>query len=101
MEQLAARARDESTNFARTFLADVGVTPARFVDSARVEAARRLLEDSTVGVDEIARRCGFGTAETLRRSFLRALQVSPSDYRRRFRAVPHPPPTPVATRRPA
>ncbi len=101
VEQLAERAAMSPRHFARTFSSEVGVTPARFVERARVEAARRLLEESAAGVDEIARRCGFGTAETLRRSFLRALHVSPSDYRRRFRTVPVPPFTSVATRRPA
>ncbi len=88
-------------HFARTFLAEVGVTPARFVEQARVEAARRLLESSAAGVDEIARRCGLGSAETLRRSFLRVLRVSPSDYRRRFRSVLTPQLASISTRRPA
>ena len=105
VEELAGRAAMSPRHFARTFLADVGMTPARFVEQARVEAARRLLEDSSAGVDEIAARCGLGTAETLRRSFLRALHVSPADYRRRFRATPtataDPPRTPITTRRPA
>jgi transcriptional regulator GlxA family with amidase domain len=101
VEQLAQRAAMSPRHFARTFRAEVGVTPARFVEQARVEAARRLLEDSTDGVDEIARRCGLGTAETLRRSFLRALHVAPSDYRRRFRAGPPSHLQPIASRRPA
>lgn len=72
-------------NFARVFRAEVGVTPARFVEQARVEAARRMPEDGTRSITDIARTCGFGTAETFRRSFLRALHVAPSDYRHRFR----------------
>jgi AraC family transcriptional regulator, transcriptional activator FtrA len=47
-----------------------------------------LLEDSTASVEEIAGRCGFGTAETMRRSFVRAVHVSPSEYRLRFRFQP-------------
>jgi len=101
VEQLAELAAMSPRHFARTFLSEVGVTPARFVERARVEAARRLLEESSAGVDEVARRCGFGTGETLRRSFLRTVHVSPSDYRRRFRITPTPPFTAVATRRPA
>lgn len=101
VEQLAELAAMSLRHFARTFLSEVGVTPARFVERARVEAARRLLEDSSAGVDEVARRCGFGTGETLRRSFLRAVHVSPSDYRRRFRITPTSPFTTIATRRPA
>ncbi|MDQ6695976.1 MAG: GlxA family transcriptional regulator [Actinomycetota bacterium] len=101
VERLAERATMSPRHFARTFLAEVGVTPARFVERGRVEAARRLLEESSASVDDIARRCGFGTAETLRRSFLRLLDVSPSDYRRRFRNVSISPFTPIGTRRPA
>ena len=49
------------------------MTPARFVEQARVEQARRRLEESSAGIEEIARGCGFGTPETMRRAFLRAL----------------------------
>ena len=60
--------------------------PPGYVEEARVEAARRRLEESDDGVDAIADACGFGTAETMRRAFLRALHVAPTDYRRRFRS---------------
>jgi transcriptional regulator GlxA family with amidase domain len=73
-------------NFARCFRDEVGMTPARFVEQARVETARRLLEETDDGVDAIARRAGFGTAETMRRTFLRIVRISPNDYRRRFAA---------------
>ena len=66
------------------FRDETGITPARFVESARVEAARRRLEESDDTIDVIARTCGFGTAETMRRTFLRTLHVAPSEYRRRF-----------------
>ena len=85
VERLADRAAMSVRNFSRTFAREVGVTPARFVERVRVEGARRLLEESTLSVDEIARRCGFGTAETMRRTFLRGLHVTPTEYRRRFR----------------
>jgi transcriptional regulator GlxA family with amidase domain len=85
VERLAERAAMSTRNFSRTFRREVGVTPARFVERARVEGARRLLEESSASVDEIAARCGFGTAETMRRTFLRSLHVTPTDYRRRFR----------------
>ena len=58
-------------HFARVFRAATGATPARYVEQARVEAARRRLEESDDGVDAIAAGCGFGTAETMRRAFLR------------------------------
>jgi transcriptional regulator GlxA family with amidase domain len=71
-------------NFARCFRDEVGMTPARYVEHARLETARRLLEESDDGVEAVARAAGFGTAETMRRTFLRALHVAPTEYRRRF-----------------
>ena len=82
---LAGRAVMSPRHFARVFRAATGATPARYVEQARVEAARRRLEESDDGVDAIAAVCGFGTAETMRRAFLRAVHVAPTDYRRRFR----------------
>lgn len=81
---LARRASMSPRNFARVFAQSVGLTPARYVDTLRVEAARRRLEESGVGVDEIAQRCGFGTRESMRRAFQRTMRISPSDYRSRF-----------------
>jgi transcriptional regulator GlxA family with amidase domain len=74
-------------NFTRCFTAEVGVTPGRYVEQIRVETARRLLEDTDDGVEAVARAAGFGTAETMRRAFLRLLRTSPTEYRRRFRAA--------------
>jgi transcriptional regulator GlxA family with amidase domain len=85
--KLAGRAAMSPRHFARVFRAETGVTPARFVERARVEHARTRLEESSSGVEEIAHACGFGTAETMRRAFLRALWVGPSEYRQRFRAA--------------
>lgn len=84
VEEMAARAGMSPRNFARAFRREVGVTPARFVERARVEAARRRLEESRAGVEEIADACGFGSAETMRRAFLRNVCVAPADYRSRF-----------------
>jgi len=86
VEHLAEQVAMSPRNFSRAFRRDVGVTPARFVERVRVEAARRRLEDSTAAVEEIATGCGFGTAETMRRTFLRVLRVTPTDYRNRFRS---------------
>lgn len=85
VEQLARRAAMSPRHFARVFREQTGATPARWVERVRLEAARRRLEESGAGVEAIARDCGFGTAETMRRTFLRHLRVSPTDYRRRFR----------------
>ncbi len=74
-------------NFARCFRDEVGMTPARYVEQARVETARRLLEETDDGVESVATRAGFGTAETMRRAFLRVVRTNPNDYRRRFTSV--------------
>jgi transcriptional regulator GlxA family with amidase domain len=84
VEAMAARANMSPRHFARAFAAETGVTPARYVERVRVEAARRRLEDGVEPVAAIAAACGFGTAETMRRVFLRALGVGPAEYRRRF-----------------
>ncbi|HUA74343.1 MAG TPA: GlxA family transcriptional regulator [Solirubrobacteraceae bacterium] len=86
VEAMAARAHMSPRHFARAFRAETGITPARYVERVRLEAARRLLEDGSEPIATIAAGCGFGTAETMRRVFLRALEVGPAEYRRRFQA---------------
>jgi transcriptional regulator GlxA family with amidase domain len=84
VEALAARAHMSPRHFARAFRAQTGVTPARYVERVRLEAARRHLEDSSQPIAHVAGACGFGTPETMRRAFLRSLHVGPAEYRRRF-----------------
>lgn len=84
VEALAQRIHMSPRHFARLFRAETGVTPARYVESIRLEAARRVLEDSDQPIADVALKCGFGTPETMRRCFLRALDVAPAEYRRRF-----------------
>jgi transcriptional regulator GlxA family with amidase domain len=84
VEALATRACMSPRHFARAFAAESGVTPARYVEQVRLEAARRRLEDSAEPIAAVAVSCGFGTAETMRRAFLRSLEVGPAEYRRRF-----------------
>jgi transcriptional regulator GlxA family with amidase domain len=84
VDKLAARAGMSPRNFARVFLRDTGTTPARFVERLRVEAARRRLEESQDKLEKVANDCGFGSSQSLRRSFLRILHVPPNDYRHRF-----------------
>jgi transcriptional regulator GlxA family with amidase domain len=81
---LAARAAMSERHFLRRFTDQVGLSPARYVAAARVESARRDLEQSGDTVAAIAVRAGFGTAESMRRTFVRHLGTSPDDYRRRF-----------------
>jgi transcriptional regulator GlxA family with amidase domain len=84
VENLAAKAGMSPRNFARMFLKDTGMTPARFVEKIRVEAARRRLQESEDALEKIASDCGFGSLQALRRSFKRVLRVAPSEYRKRF-----------------
>jgi transcriptional regulator GlxA family with amidase domain len=81
---LARRVAMSPRNFARVFTREIGTTPARFVTSARVETARRLLEETVDSLDEVCRASGLGTTESMRRAFLGAVGVSPSQYRERF-----------------
>jgi transcriptional regulator GlxA family with amidase domain len=82
--RLAERAAMSERHFLRVFSKQLGCTPSDYVERVRVDAGRRLLEESNDGVEVVARSAGFGTAETMRRVFVRRLGVSPSDYRRRF-----------------
>ena len=86
VDAMAARAHMSPRHFARAFRAETGLTPARYVERVRLEAARRCLEDSADPIEHVASACGFGTAETMRRAFLRTLEVAPAEYRRRFHA---------------
>lgn len=90
LDRLARAAGLSTRHFARCFHAETGVAPGAYVARVRIESARRELETSTATVDVIARTCGFGTAETMRRAFHRHLGVSPDDYRRRFRLTAQP-----------
>jgi transcriptional regulator GlxA family with amidase domain len=87
VEAMAARAHMSPRHFARAFRAETGLTPARYVERVRLEAARRSLEDTSEPITSVAAACGFGTAETMRRVFLRTLDVGPAEYRRRFQAL--------------
>ena len=82
--KLAKRAAMSARNFARVFVRETGITPADFVEQTRVEAARRRLEESKDGIEQIASDCGCGTRESMRRAFVRRLNVAPSEYRNRF-----------------
>jgi transcriptional regulator GlxA family with amidase domain len=86
LAMLARAAGMSERSFSRHYAAATGLTPGRAVERLRVEAARRLLAQSRQPVKRIAQRCGFGSEETMRRSFLRLLAVTPQDYRARFGA---------------
>ena len=78
---LAQRAGMSERSFSRHYAKATGITPARAVERLRVEAARRLLSDTRLPIKRITERCGFGSEETLRRSFIRLLAATPQDYR--------------------
>ena len=82
---LARRTGMSPRNFARAFRREAGVTPGEYVEGQRVGMARQWLEATDETIGEIARRCGYGTVETMYRAFQRRVHVSPGDYRLRFR----------------
>ena len=82
---LAEHATLSERTFARRFTDEVGMPPGKFIEQARLEAAREALERSKDPVDRVAMTCGFGSSERMRRVFHRHLAVSPHDYRERFR----------------
>lgn len=85
---LAARVGMAPRTFARVFASEVGMTPAAYVEAVRIEAAKQLLQLGTDKVAAVARRCGFGTTETMYRAFRRRTGTTPGMYRQHFHAQP-------------
>jgi transcriptional regulator GlxA family with amidase domain len=94
VEALAARAHMAPRTFARRFRAEVGTTPHDWLMHQRVLLARRLLEETDLGVESIAARAGFGDAAMLRHHFTRRVGTTPHAYRTTFRDRPLEPPAP-------
>jgi transcriptional regulator GlxA family with amidase domain len=86
---LAARMGLSTRHFARLFTHEVGITPAAWVEDARVTAARALLESGEVAPKQVASQCGFANADTLRRAFTRRVGVTPAEYRKRYSSPMH------------
>lgn len=84
VDQLARKALMSSRTFARRFRADLGTTPAAWLNRQRILRAQQLLEQTDSGLEEIARLAGFGTAAVMRHHFLKVLQTTPTAYRRTF-----------------
>ncbi|MBS2548019.1 GlxA family transcriptional regulator [Catenulispora sp. NL8] len=83
---LSARVGVSTRQLTRLFTTELGTTPARFVEQIRLDHAKTLL-DGGHGVEESAREAGFGSAETMRRTFVARLGISPAAYRHRFRST--------------
>ncbi|AOF93555.1 GlxA family transcriptional regulator [Sinorhizobium sp. RAC02] len=84
---LAMRMELSPRHFARLFRNEVGITPATWVEEARVSAARLLLEQGHEAPKQVAAHCGFADADTLRRAFARHVGVTPAEYRKRFASL--------------
>jgi len=87
VEALAERTAMSPRNFARQFARALCMPPARYVQSLRIDAARRLLTEGRMSIERIADLCGFASSEAMRTAFRRTLNVSPSDFRARFRSA--------------
>lgn len=85
--QLAREAGMSQRNFARAFVQETHVTPADFVELARIDEARRLLEETKLPLQRVARDSGFSGTQAMRRAFCRRLDLTPSEYRDRFRTT--------------
>lgn len=84
IEKLAERMAMSPRNFARIFLAETGLTPAKFTEKVRVDSARQFLGDSNIRIDTAAIKAGFGDSEKMRKAFIRQIGITPSEYRARF-----------------
>jgi transcriptional regulator GlxA family with amidase domain len=87
VEALAERVHMSPRNFVRNFEREAGAPPGVFVERARLDAARRALEDGENQLEAVAKHCGFTSAEILRRLFQRRMGLSPTEYRERFRSA--------------
>ncbi len=87
IEALATLAGMSPRNFARVFRREIEMTPAEFVEAARLDAVRRMLVDTAKPLQSIAHICGFGGLDGMRRAFVRNIGISPLEYRRRFRTA--------------
>lgn len=84
IDRLADRVGMSARNFARVFAREFGTTPGRYLFRLRLEAARRLLEQTDRSAAQVATACGFQAADVMRRAFRRALGTTPLRYRRHF-----------------
>ncbi|WP_378739236.1 helix-turn-helix domain-containing protein [Nocardia brasiliensis] len=88
IEDLAARSNMSTRTFARRFAAETGTTPVKWLTNQRVLLTKQLLEETDLGLEQIAARAGFGSGALLRHHFQRLVGIAPTEYRRRFGASP-------------
>ena len=87
VEHLAERMAMSPRNFSRLFTQEVGITPAKFVEHVRLEAARNMMLQTDLPMENVASKCGFGSAEQMRRSFQRILKTTPQEHRSYFKVA--------------
>jgi transcriptional regulator GlxA family with amidase domain len=87
VESLAERIGMSARHFTRVCLRETGMNPGQFVDRMRVEAAQQIIDSSARGLKEVADSCGFKSADAMRRTFLRVLGVTATEYARRFKST--------------
>jgi transcriptional regulator GlxA family with amidase domain len=85
VERLAERMAMSSRNFSRLFCQEIGMTPAKFVERVRLEAAKNMMLQTNLSVESVAANCGFHNSEQMRRSFQRLLNTTPQEHRSYFR----------------
>lgn len=85
--RVAEQMNMSTRNFTRVFHRETGMPPAKFIEKLRVETARKFLEDTDISLERIAEQCGLGNMVSMRRTFLRHLMTTPSDYRRIFKTA--------------
>jgi transcriptional regulator GlxA family with amidase domain len=85
VETLAERMHMSPRHFSRVCLREMKLNPGQFVERLRVEAAQQMIDSTSKGLKEIAEACGFGSADSMRRVFVRVLGVTAGDYTKRFK----------------
>ena len=85
VEHLAERMAMSPRNFSRLFCQEVDITPAKFVERVRLEAARNMMLQTNLPMESVAVNCGFGNAEQMRRTFQRLLKTTPQEHRSFFK----------------
>jgi transcriptional regulator GlxA family with amidase domain len=87
VESLADRMRMSARHFTRVCLRETGLNPGQLVDRMRVEAAKQIIDSSACGLKEVADLCGFTSADSMRRTFLRVLGITAAEYASRFKTT--------------